>query len=123
MPTFTKLITIGDGTVAVACDGQCHKAWGTFDRPRSPLSSRRNDWEYFADHELGTAPAIAGKPHDGDQLNAWCRGECERCVTAFPGEPAIGDDFSQRVRNLGRRWPITTIGPAPTPGKESPGRP
>jgi hypothetical protein len=126
-----KDVTYCGALVTIACDAQCHKAWGRHGRPRSPVEPdpkeialrmmadprgvvseppNPDDWFYYADHELGFAPKEVGtwegestKPKTRDErLNKWCCRECERCTMVPRGEPIVLRDFDQRVYNIPR---------------------
>jgi hypothetical protein len=116
MTGYLKLITYFGKKVAVACDGNCAKAWGINSRPRVQLSVNPDDYEFKSDGELGDAPVDPGtyeggvakpEPNDPDKLNKWCVRECERCN--WYGEleqekrqrTVVFRDFSRRVRNIG----------------------
>ena len=98
----------------VACDGQCHKAWGINSRPKVQLSDDENDYAFLADNELKTAPVDPGTYEGQDSKpaspanfpNKWCVRECERCARSKPGEwekPLTLPDFSQRRYNQPRK--------------------
>lgn len=96
----------------VACDRQCHKAWGINNRPRILLDpDNPDDYVFLADGELAAAPADPGtyeggqgKPSTPDAFpNKWCVRECERCALSAPGESALPlalPDYSRRLFNL-----------------------
>ncbi|HSX22392.1 MAG TPA: hypothetical protein VLE97_06405 [Gaiellaceae bacterium] len=102
------------GQVAThACDGKCHKAWGSNGgRPQVQLSDDVDDYAYLADGELGDAPAVTGITEGGqnkpvnargpDDINKWCVRECERAWISPPGNPDAAPelpDFSARFYN------------------------
>lgn len=83
--------------VTIACDGECHKAWGKNGRPRSmvvpepipvlvpvlasPASGFQagppldpDDWFYYADHELPFAPKEVGS-YEGEDTKPKVRSE------------------------------------------------
>lgn len=120
----------------LACDAQCHKAWGINNRPRvymdDPTStvypndeyhyppdmddySDENDHAMLADNELGDAPidpgtyeGDEGKPFDeSDMLNKWCARECERSDIADYLDDIQLRDFNHRVYNTRDGKPIT----------------
>lgn len=109
MTTYFKAITYMSVPCAVACDGNCTKAWGRQNRPTIALDPNDgDDFAYLADHELGTAPVDPGtdeggygKPQTPDQvLNKWCVRECERSTMINQREGvATLKDFSQRRYN------------------------
>lgn len=111
----------------LACDAQCHKAWGINNRPRvyledDTLTVYPNDNQHYpddetinpddhaslADHELGDAPLDPGtyeggegKPQSDDELlNKWCARECERSDIADFLDDIELDDFSVRQYNI-----------------------
>lgn len=95
----------------IACDAQCHKAWGINKRPEVELDpDNDDDTAYLADDELGEAPADPrtyeggdGKPQTPEQrLNRWCARECERRSTFALGALVTAAElrsFAQRVYN------------------------
>lgn len=91
----------------LACDAQCHKAWGSNTRESVQLSDDENDYAFLADHELGFAPADPGttegfqaKPQSPDErLNKWCCRECERSKMFDPGQEIKLPNFDKRVYN------------------------
>jgi hypothetical protein len=93
--------------LVLACDAQCHKAWGVNERPSVQLSDDENDYAFLADHELGFAPADPGsteggypKPRSPDErLNKWCARECERSKMVRPDEELKLPNFDERVYN------------------------
>lgn len=97
--------------IVLACDGQCHKAWGIMDRPQVYLSCNEDDYAYLADGELGYAPADPGsyegpdaKPLDlPERHNKWCARACERCYMGDPDKPIVLWDLSQRTYNYHNR--------------------
>lgn len=103
---IAKAITYFGKPCAVACDAQCSKAWGINSRPRINFDDN-DDFAYYADHELGIAPADPdtyeggqGKPeHPDERLNKWCVRECERSRLGELGELIVLDDFSKRLYN------------------------
>jgi len=110
-----KQITFCGRQQVVACDGQCHKAWGINSRPHYQLTDDLDDYAYPADHELGFAPADPGTT-EGDQakpcasvatdpaiINQWCVRECERMSMHDPGEPVKLRTFDKRRYNIPRR--------------------
>jgi len=110
-----KKITFCGREVTVACDGQCHKAWGIQIRPRFQLTDDPDDHAYAADHELGFAPADPGT-YEGDHakpcasvatdpaiINQWCVRECERMSMHDAGEPVTLRTFDKRRYNIPRR--------------------
>lgn len=109
MTTYFKAITYMGVPCAVACDGNCTKAWGRNQRPTIALDPNDgDDFAYLADHELGTAPDDPGtdeggyiKPQTPAQvLNKWCVRECERSrMVDVLGGIATVPDFSQRRYN------------------------
>ncbi len=111
MAGYCKLITWFGSPAAVACDGQCLKAWGISQRPKRMLSDDEDDFEWLADDELPLAPQDPGTyegecakplPHE-PKLNKWCVRECERSVLygrLEAGQPAHEmRDFTQRIKN------------------------
>lgn len=98
----------------IACDAQCHKAWGINNRPKVELDPNDDDdFAYLADGELGEAPADPGtyegghaKPRSADdRLNKWCARECERASKVWAKhilDSADLRDFSQRLYNIRR---------------------
>lgn len=100
-----KLIIYLGQPMLLACDARCDKAWGINSRPKKMLSENPDDYVYFSDDELGTAPKDPGtyaggygKPVPGsfayegehgkpvpalkgamtEDMNKWCARECER---------------------------------------------
>lgn len=109
---FEKQITFWGQEARVACDGQCHKAWGIQQRPRVMLGNEDDpdDYYYIPDQELDEAPIYPGtyeggqgKPRSPENYhNRWCVRECERSVMTEPGHPneeLLLPDFSQRRYN------------------------
>ena len=102
-----KDITFMFQPCVLACDGQCHKAWGINNRPRIEFGED-DDFAYLADSELDTAPEDTGiyegghaKPrHPAEQLNKWCARECERSGLYEPGEEIKLNSFAERVYNM-----------------------
>lgn len=106
-----KAIKFFDKACTLACDGQCHKAWGMNSRPKVLVGdpNDEDDFAYLADHELGFAPAdpgtyegldMEGKPAPRPELmNRWCARECERSEIVDAGEPFTLPDFDRRVYN------------------------
>lgn len=113
----------------LACDGQCHKAWGINNRPRVYLDDPtgtvypntdhhyppdmedykdEDDYAYLADSELGDAPIDPGtyegecaKPVEPhERLNKWCARECERSDIADYFDDIDLDDLSVRQYNI-----------------------
>lgn len=113
MGGYVKLITWFGEPAAVACDGQCHKAWGINNRPKIIVSDDEDDYYYMADDELGSAPLDPGT-YEGDcakplpdepKLNKWCVRECERsalsCNTKLKKDDAVSlPDLSKRLWNI-----------------------
>lgn len=112
---LTKAITFCGRQVTVACDGQCHKAWGINTRPHLQLTDHEDDYAFPADHELGFAPADPGTT-EGDQgkpcssvatdpaiINKWCVRECERMSMHDVGSPITLRTFDKRRYNIPRR--------------------
>lgn len=101
--------------VTVACDGQCHKAWGINSRPHLQLTDNIDDYAYPADHELGFAPADPGTTEGDDAkpcasvatdpaiINKWCVRECERMSMHEAHEPVKLRTFDKRRYNIPRR--------------------
>lgn len=97
-----------------SCDAKCSKAWGGNGRPKVQLDpSNPDDFFYYADHELGVAPADPGTYEGGhakptevtgpESINKWCVRECERGAFTKPGRPfddAELPDFTQRLYNI-----------------------
>jgi hypothetical protein len=75
----------------VNCDENCYKAFGSGARLKR---GNLDDWEYFADSELGIAQVNPGTSEGGDFKpvdkldipNKWCVRACERCNMSNPGE-------------------------------------
>ncbi len=108
---YEAMITYFEKPAKVACDGNCKKAWGINSRQKRQLSDDEDDYEYFADGELGIAPKDPGTYEGGDGKpsspsrfpNKWCVRECERCAMSRPDEydlPLEIPDFSKRRRNI-----------------------
>lgn len=101
--------------VTVACDGNCKKAWGSNHRRKDMLSEDEDDFEYWADGELGDAPENPGtyeggkgKPLSSDEFpNKWCVRECERCRMSGPLGSLELHDWSHRLSNKG--WMDTPV--------------
>lgn len=110
-----KDITFCQQPQTVACDGQCHKAWGISRRPKEQLSEDHDDYAWLADHELGFAPADPGttegdhaKPcntiaRDPAIINKWCVRQCERSVMVDRGTPIVLRSFESRRYNIPRK--------------------
>ncbi len=85
----------------LACDRQCHKAWGNTNRPKLLLDpDDPDDYAFLPDGDLLEAPTDPGtyegghaKPTDGE-LNKWCARECERSVIVEVGESIELPGFS-----------------------------
>jgi hypothetical protein len=101
----------------LACDAQCHKAWGSDSRPSIQLSDNEDDYAYLADHELGFAPKNPGtyvgddegKPITPEErLNRWCARECERANVAYPGKVVKLPNFDKRIYNIPASDPENT---------------
>jgi hypothetical protein len=84
-----KIVSIYGIRTKVACDENCSKAWGKDKRPRIQLNNNdKDDYAWLTDWELDQAPVDPGtreagqaKPIDKVGIpNAWCTGQCERCV-------------------------------------------
>lgn len=108
----------------MACDGRCDKAWGInlrpgvyFDANGAVVTQQKcndegsnvildgpeppdfDDYAFFADNEVGTAPSIPQTWEGGDgkpsgvplknsyYMNKWCARQCERSVLVEVGEP------------------------------------
>lgn len=112
----------------LACDAQCHKAWGINNRPRVYMHDptltvypndehhyppdmdeyNGDDYAYLADGELGDAPIDPGttegfqpKPTEPEErLNKWCARECERSDIADTLDDIELDDLSIRLYNI-----------------------
>ena len=108
---FEKIVLYFGQDMKVACDGKCNKAWGINERPKNQLSDDEDDFEYFSDDELETAPEDPGtyegghaKPLSNTEFpNKWCVRECERCSHSSPGKsklPLELRDFSKRKPNI-----------------------
>lgn len=103
-----KLITYFGQQAKVACDEQCHKAWGVTSRPKEQLSDDEDDYAFLADDELGIAPIDPktyeggeGKPRSKESIpNKWCVRECERCVMSKPNESHL----ELKLRDLSKRF-------------------
>lgn len=106
---IAKTIFFFNAPVLLACDANCTKAWGINNRPRVEFGDE-DDVAYYADHELGDAPADPGtyegphgKPTAPEQrLNKWCARECERSVLIDLGKlvtDATLPSFTQRSYN------------------------
>lgn len=99
--------------IVIVCDMQCHKAWGSQNRPCVYLQDedeQSDDYYYLADHELGDAPANPGTS-EGDEYkpltpdgphNKWCARECERSVMVFVERENSFEliDFDRRFYNI-----------------------
>jgi hypothetical protein len=105
--TIAKAITYFGKPCVVACDANCDKAWGIWQRPRVQISADPDDYAFRADAELGTAPTDAGtyegddakpltRPMTGELMNRWCVRQCERSVVFDGSLP----DLSQRLYNI-----------------------
>lgn len=100
------ILYMGESTILI-CDGRCNKAWGVNNRPKEQLSTDEDDFEYFADYELGNAPLNPGTYEGGDgkpintihRLNKWCARECERSRRVNNLEKFELLDFSKRIKN------------------------
>jgi len=111
MTHYTKVINMFERTAVLSCDGKCQKAWGLNNRPKIELDpADDDDFAYFADHELGDAPANPGtyegrdaKPPNPENMNKWCARECERSSLTDPGQPLPPVEFYGRVYNLPTR--------------------
>ena len=105
---FSSEIQFFGQKAILACDAQCHKAFGINARQTSPNSLDEDDFEYLADDELGEAPKVTGNTEGGhdkprdllEAHNKWCARECERSVLVKLGEAVVLRDFSQRVQNI-----------------------
>jgi len=107
---IAKPITYFGKNVILVCDGQCHKAWGNSQRPRTALSHPQDDdnFAFLSDGELEEAPIDPGtyegrdgKPRDlRDRLNKWCARECERSVIIRANEDFSLPDLSIRRFNI-----------------------
>jgi hypothetical protein len=111
----------------LACDAQCHKAWGINNRPRVYLEDPTgtvypnddhhypqdekidgDNYAFLADDELGEAPFDPGTYEGGhakptlpeDRLNKWCARECERSDIADSLDDIDLDDYSVRQYNF-----------------------
>lgn len=105
---ITKNITYFGKTRTLACDGNCHKAWGVVARPKVQLSDDdEDDIYYLSDNELGIAPEDPGTYEGGDGKpynsrgfpNKWCARQCERAKLVELGEEIKLFDFSNRLYN------------------------
>ena len=112
MPYVKAIIYFGQ-PCALACDGNCGKAWGINNRPRVQLSTDPDDYAFLADGELGDAPTDPGtyegrdgKPQGRDYLNKWCARECERSAIADQWQLVELRDFSRRLYNLPSSEPV-----------------
>lgn len=56
----TKLVIYSGRSQVLACDGNCAKAWGISDRPRTKLSRDPDDYVFIGDNDLGYAPEHTG---------------------------------------------------------------
>ena len=107
---ISRTINYCGQTITLACDAQCHKAWGINGRPRVQISVEEDDYAFLADHELGMAPVNPGtyegghgKPQEESQrLNKWCARECERSCFTHDGNLMEIPDFDERVYNIDR---------------------
>lgn len=106
-----KRITFCGQAALIACDEECHKAWGRSSRPRRHLGGCEDNYVYLSDGELGAAPqdpgtyeGADGKPQEpSDRLNKWCCRECERCYLSHPGEshwPPELPDLATPIPNM-----------------------
>lgn len=101
-------VTFFKRRILLVCDGECHKAWGINKRPKAQLSEDVDDYEYYGDAELGTAPIDPGtsegeckKPRESsERLNKWCARECERSeIFEVDDFVVIRGGFTTRIRN------------------------
>ena len=101
-----------DEPMACVCDGRCEKAWGMNDRPKISVGAGEDDWAYWADDELPTAPEYPGSSEGGQckptshlerMRSKWCWRQCERSRIHKPGERVCIPDFSRRMYNLKTR--------------------
>lgn len=102
-----RQIVFGDKPCSLACDAQCHKAWG-LTRPSEQLSEDEDDYVMLADQELGEAPICNGEFEGGqskpqrpeDRLNKWCARQCERSVLVSTDKGLVElPDWSKRRFN------------------------
>lgn len=101
-------------SAVIACDGNCAKAWGRSQRNKIILSDSPGDNLFFADGELGIAPAspiayvgMGNKPTDLSQFpTKWCESECERSVVKAEDDQAdlIADMPDWSVRRFAMPW-------------------
>jgi len=103
-----KIILIFGERTKVACDEKCNKAFGKDTRPKVQLDGNdTDDYAWLADWELDEAPVNPGTRQSGQSKpvnkaeipNAWCVGQCERCVKEtrkFESHLQL-IDFDQRV--------------------------
>ena len=110
---LVRSILFCGSTVAVSCDGKCHKAWGMNHRPSVRLNPHdEDDYAYKADHELGEAPVDPGtyegscaKPDQPeDRLNKWCVRECERSSKHNMNLPITEPKPFTELINFNRRF-------------------
>lgn len=103
---IAKAILYFGKPVVLACDSQCHKAWGINSRPNIRFDDE-DDSCMLSDDELGDSPIDPGtyeggdgKPfHIEDRLNKWCARECERSVIGDLGMLVQLKDFGMRIYN------------------------
>lgn len=95
-------------SATLACDGECHKAWGITQRPHIAFDpANPDDIAWLSDSEAGAAPAEPGTYEGGDakprspqeRLNKWCARECERSRIAEAGEAIELPDYTKRRFN------------------------
>ena len=105
---YQRPINYMGNSCVVACDGQCHKAFGIQERPRLNFDpADADDHALFSDQELGLAPERPmsfeggeGKPIlIGDVLNKWCVRQCERSQLEDIDNIIVLPDFSKRIYN------------------------
>lgn len=103
----TSILYFGKRCLAV-CDQKCNKAWGlNGGRPEWRDSTEPDDVIWFADGEVGEAPADPGSYEGGEGKpfgpplvhNKWCVRECERSTTVDIGRPIQCINWSQRIYN------------------------
>ena len=99
----------------LACDGNCEKAWGIKNRPRIQFDQNdADDFAWFADSELASAPSNPGTEEGGDCKpchrihNKWCFLECERSDSRPVGKfrSIQLPDFTRRIYNQPSKHPV-----------------
>jgi hypothetical protein len=113
---LVRVITYFGQPAALACDGNCAKAWGINNRPRIIIDEDEDDYIWLADDAVGIAPddpgtyeglEACGKPQEpADRLNKWCARECERSVigdryqTLYDGIDFSRDTFREALEEI-----------------------